>query len=95
MVFRSILKISNSGNSFFGRKEVLGLEQDSFSVLFLSLSPISIFTWDDSNSRFFSRFFRLNANTLPLNKCNQSTLRMVHYCAEISKYIRAFILSSP
>nr|EMN21845.1 hypothetical protein LEP1GSC063_3249 [Leptospira santarosai serovar Arenal str. MAVJ 401] len=90
MVFRSILKISNSGNSFFGRKEVLGLEQDSFFCSFFSLSPISIFTWDDSNSRLF----RLNANTLPLNKCNQSTLNMVHYCADISKYIRAFILSS-
>ncbi|EMM86615.1 hypothetical protein LEP1GSC039_3947 [Leptospira santarosai str. 2000027870] len=38
MVFQSILKISNSGNSFFGRKAVLGLEQDSFSVLFLSQS---------------------------------------------------------
>ncbi|EKO78277.1 hypothetical protein LEP1GSC068_2833 [Leptospira sp. Fiocruz LV3954] len=34
MVFRSILKISNSGNSFFGRKEVLGLEQDSFFCSF-------------------------------------------------------------
>ncbi|AVQ12305.1 Uncharacterized protein XB16_1978 [Leptospira santarosai] len=38
-----------------------------FSILFFSLSPISIFTWDGSNSRFF----RLNASSLPLNKYNR------------------------
>ncbi|WP_217699384.1 hypothetical protein, partial [Leptospira alexanderi] len=85
------------GNSFFGGESVLGSTQVPFSELFSS----SVRVLNHSLSRFFSRFFRIQTRSLPLNRnlfkpvlCREIDSKMVHFCAELSLLIRAFVSSS-